>query len=78
MTNNDKGEKTSDYYYTGKIKKGDFELSATLEVNKNSKYVIIRRPISTMNIDKIILKSVEVKAESGKKVFKPKEGVILN
>ena len=78
LTNNDKGEKTSDYYYTGKIKKGDFELSATLEVNKNSKYVIIRRPISTMNIDKIILKSVEVKAESGKKVFKPKEGVILN
>ena len=66
MFNNVEGKKTSDYYYTGKIEKGRFEFDVKLTAQDVSNYIVIRRPLSTINIDKIVLTSVEVEAESGK------------
>jgi len=74
-----KEKKSSDYYYTGKIEKGNFEYEAELIAEDVSNYIVIRRPISTINIDKIILNSIEVEAESGKQSFIPeKDGEIIS
>ena len=73
LTNDDEGNKTSDYYYTGKIENGSFEINTSLKVNEISNYLVIRRPMSTINIDKIILSNVEIEAKSGKKSFSPKK-----
>ena len=52
LTNDEEGNKTSDYYYTGKIEKGAFEINITLKVQEKSNYIVIRRPISTISIRK--------------------------
>ena len=79
LLNNEEGKKSSDYYYTGKIEKGNFEYEAELIAEDVSNYIVIRRPISTINIDKIILNSIEVEAESGKQSFIPeKDGEIIS
>lgn len=78
VTNNDDGKKTSDYFYTGRIENGKFDFSANFKVLEKSNYIVIRRPISTLNINNIFLSSVEVDASSGKKKFNPKEeGIII-
>lgn len=77
MINNVEGKRTSDYYYTGKLENGDFEYSLFLKAEETSNYITIRRPISTINIDKITLTLIEVKTESGTKFFDPEEGIIL-
>ena len=66
---NDKNEKTSDYFYTGKIEKGKFELDINLTINDISSYIVIRRPISTINIDYIELRYLEVKTADYTKIF---------
>ena len=66
LLNNEEGKKTSEYYYTGKIEKGSFEFEVKLKAEDVCNYIVIRRPLSTINIDKIVLTSVEVEAESGK------------
>ena len=78
LTNDNDEKKTSDYHYTGRLEKGSFEFSVIFQVYNNSKWVVIRRPISTMNLDKIIIYSVEVETNSGKKKFNAKkDGLIL-
>ena len=59
LTNNNEGIKTSDYFYSGKLDK-EFEFSFKLKVCENSDYIVIRRPLSTINIDNIIVNSIEV------------------
>lgn len=77
VMNNVEGKKTSDYYYTEKLKKGSFEQSTILKLEETSNYLVIRRPISTINIDRITLTLIEVKTDSGVKIIDPEEGVIL-
>lgn len=78
LTNDDEGNKTSDYFYTGVIENGQFEFEIILKVTEDSNYIVIRRPISTMNIDKITLNSVEIECESGVQQFSPsKDGVFI-
>lgn len=66
---NKEDEKSSEYYYTGKIEKGKFEISIKLKVYEDSNYIVIRRPISTINIDNIILDSIEVSFEDKNQMF---------
>lgn len=66
-------EKTSDYFYSGKIEKGQFEFVSNLKVKSISKYITIRRPTSTINIDNIILNFIEVETKNNKKLFSPGE-----
>ena len=68
ITNNE-GKKTSDYYYSGKIGKGNFEKNFKLKIKEDSNYIEIRRPISTMNIDDITFNSIEVSSEKANKIF---------
>jgi lysophospholipase L1-like esterase len=78
LTANEEGTKTSDYYYTGKIEKCEFQITnLKIEVQEDSNYIIIRRPISTININNIILKYLEVATEDKSKVFEMKEGSLL-
>ena len=77
VINNVEGKKTSDYYYTGKLDNGVFEYSLILKPEETSNYITIRRPISTINIDKITLTLIEVSTESGSKFLDPEEGIIL-
>ena len=79
LTNNNEGIKTSDYYYTGKIDKGQFNISVKFKVYSSSNYIVIRRPISTINIDNIILDSIEVSSGDNHKVFNSiDEGIFLD
>ena len=79
MTCDDAEKKSSDYHYTDRLEEGSFEFSTIFQVTANSNWVVIRRPISTMNLDKIIIYTVEVETKSGKKAFNAKkDGVILN
>ena len=66
------GKKNSDYFYSGKIENGDFEFNVKLKCKEISNYIVIRRPISTINIDNIILNSIEVEGEINKNNFNPK------
>lgn len=77
LTNDEDGKKTSEYYYSGLIKEGSFEVKAALTVIEDSTYIVIRRPISTINLDKVSLTGVEIEGKSGKKTFEPKDGVII-
>ena len=75
---NDKSEKNSDYFYTGKIEKGEFEFNIKLTIKNTSNYVVIRRPISTINIDNIILNYIEIENEKNKIIITPGEdGIFL-
>ena len=74
---NNEGEKTTDYFYSGKIGKGEFEIDSKLTVNAISNYIVIRRPISTININNIELNCIEVETENGKKIISPGEDGIL-
>ena len=76
LTNNNEGKKSSEYFYTGKIK-GEFDININLETNEVSNYLVIRRPISTINIDNINISSIKVETESGNKFLDPSEGVFL-
>ena len=73
LTRNNEGMKTSDYFYTGKIESKEFKFSFKIKVNENSNYIEIRRPISTINIDEIILDSIEVYYGNDHKIFKSLE-----
>ena len=78
LTNNEEGEKTSDYYYSGNLDEGDFELNIKLKVYDDSNYIVIRRPLSTINIDNIIFDSIEVIYGEERRVFTSlEEGEIL-
>ena len=79
LTNNKDGNKTSDYYYTGKIEKGKFEINIKLKIYDDSNYIVIRRPISTINIDNITLDSIKVSYSGGHNTFYSlDEGILLN
>ena len=79
LTNNKEGKKTSDYYFTGKIEKGEFEINIKLKIYEDSNYIVIRRPISTINIDNIILDSIKVSYGEVNNIFTSSdEGSILN
>ena len=54
------------------------DLSFTLKTNENSNSIIIRRPLSTINIDNIILSVISIESESGNKILDPSEGKFLN
>ena len=74
LTTNNEGIKTSDYYYTGKILEGKFWIiNIKLKPYEPSNYIIIKRPISTMNIDNITLEYIEVSSVNNKKTFSPAE-----
>ena len=78
LTNNEEGEKTSDYYYSGNLDEGDFELNIKIKVYDDSNYIVIRRPLSTINIDNIIFDSIEVIYGDESKIFTSlEEGEIL-
>ena len=78
LTNNEDGVKTSDYYYSGNLDEGDFELNIKLNVYEDSNYLVIRRPLSTINIDNIIFDSIEVIYGDEQRVFTSlEEGEIL-
>ena len=78
LTNDDSGKKTSDYYYTDRLKKGSFAFSSVFRVYASSSWVVIRRPISTMNLDKITIYSVTVESGSNSKTYNAKkDGEIL-
>ena len=71
-------KKNTDYFYTGKIEKGEFEFNINLKINNKSNYIIIRRPISTINIDNIILNFIEIETENNKKIISPgDDGIYL-
>ena len=76
LTNDNQGEKTSDYYYSGNLEK-TFDLSFTMKIYETSNFIIIRRPLSTINIDNIILSFISIEAESGNKILDPSEGRFL-
>ena len=79
LTNNGEGKKTSDYYYTGILDKGEFVMEYQFKVNDDSNYIVIRRPISTINIDNITLEYIEVKSGEKKNIFRSlDEGIFLN
>ena len=72
------GQKNTDYFYTGKIEKGDFEFNINLNIKNKSNYIVIRRPISTINIDNIILNFIEIETENNKKIISPgDDGIYL-
>ena len=74
LTTNKEGIKTSDYYYTGKILEGKFWIiNIKLKVYDSSNYIVIKRPLSTINIDNIILEYIEVSSEKNKKIFSLEE-----
>lgn len=79
LTTNNEGIKASDYFYSGKITKGNFEIiNLKLKVYENSNYIVIRRPMSTINIDNITISYVEVSAGEFNKIFNPaEEGILL-
>lgn len=74
---NNEGVKTSNYYYSGKISEGGFEYVVKLSIINTSNYIVIRRPISTINIDNIKLNFVEVEKGNNKILFSPGEEGIL-
>lgn len=79
LTNNEEGVKTSDYYYSGNLDEGYFELNIRLKVYEDSNYIVIRRPLSTINIDNIIFDSIEVIYGDESEIFTSlEEGEILN
>ena len=78
LTNNNLDEKTSDYYFSGSLEKGNFELNFTLKTYENSNSIVIRRPLSTINIDNINLSFISIEYESGNKILDPSEGRFLN
>ena len=59
-TNNNEGKKSCDYYYTGKIEKGEFKMNIKFEVNDISNELIILRPLSTINIDNIAINYLKI------------------
>ena len=71
LLTNEKGLKNSDYFYTGIIAKGEFEFIIKLKVENISNYFVIRRPISTINIDNVILNFIEIEKEDDKEVISP-------
>ena len=77
-TANEEGIKTSDYFYSGKYGDCQFGLiNMQIIVNEESNYIVIRRPLSTINIENIILKYLEVVTEDKNKIFEMEEGVLL-
>ena len=66
---NDQNKKTSDYYYSGKIEKGNFEFNINLKISDISSYIYIRRPISTINIDFLALNYLEISSNDFKQIF---------
>ena len=68
---NEEGVKNSEYFYTGKIEKTEFVFIMKLKIKNVSNYIIIRRPISTINIDNIILNFIEIEKENSKIVISP-------
>ena len=50
--------------------KGKFQINnIELKVYDMSNYIIIKRPLSTINIDNITLEYIEVLTENNKKIF---------
>ena len=80
LTTNNEDIKTSDYYYTGNILEGKFWIiNIKLKAYDSSNYIVIKRPISTMNIDNIILEYIEVSSGNNTKIFSPAdEGTFLD
>ena len=58
---NDNNEKVSDYFYSGKLTNSIFEFDIILKAVKKASYLIIRRPLSTINIDNISFSHLEIK-----------------
>ena len=48
-----------------------------MKIYETSNFIIIRRPLSTINIDNIILSFISIEAESGNKKLDPSEGRFL-
>ena len=49
-----------------------------LKIINNSNFLVIRRPISTINIDDIIFNFIEIKGENQKMIISPGEdGIFL-
>ena len=57
----DNNEKVSDYFYSGKLTNSYFEFDIVLKALKKASYIIIRRPLSTINIDNISFSHLEIK-----------------
>jgi lysophospholipase L1-like esterase len=77
LTNDKYLKKSSNYYYTERLGNGPFDYSTILTAKEDSEYIIIRRPISTINIDKITITSLEFEFQTNKTVLDPSEGVFL-
>ena len=57
----DNNEKVSDYFYSGKLTNSYFEFDIVLKAQKKASYIIVRRPLSTINIDNISFSHLEIK-----------------
>ena len=66
---NDNNEKVSDYFYSGKLHNSYFEFSIILKAEKKANYIIIRRPISTINLDNISFSHLEINALNNTQIF---------
>lgn len=79
LATDDGGVKNSDYFYTGIIEKGEFEFVVNLKINNISNTIVVRRPISTINIDNIILNSIEIETINNRVILSPGEdGILIN
>ena len=66
---NDNNEKVSDYFYSGKLQNSYFEFSIILKAKKKANYIIIRRPISTINLDNISFSHLEINTLNDTQIF---------
>lgn len=72
-TMNQLEERTSNYYKTGAIEKGMFELTAKLKTVGSSSFILIKGPMSTINIDDITIDVIVVIANGSRTVYDPIE-----
>ena len=62
-------EKVSDYFYSGPIQNSYFEFNIVLKAVQKASYIIIRRPLSTINMDNISFSHLEVKTVNETQIF---------
>lgn len=72
---NDKEERTSNYYKTGPIEEGMFELTAKLSTVGTSTDILIKGPMSTIDIDSITINVIAVKVNGVKTIYDPIEAI---
>lgn len=68
-------ERTTGYFKTGPIKEGKFEFTASFSTLGTTTYLLVKGPMSTIDIDEITIESITVKVVGVKTVYDPSEGI---